>query len=64
MLLFHFFLFFKGMKTLTALLHVKNPRTVREAITAVSYIVSDSDDNKPAVIAEHGYSFFHITCTI
>nr|CAB3263205.1 uncharacterized protein LOC104266168 [Phallusia mammillata] len=43
-----------GMKTLTALLHTKNARTVREAITAVSYVVSDSDENKPAVLAEHG----------
>ena len=43
-----------GMKTLTVLLNAKNPRTNFEAILAISYVVSDSDDNKLAVVAGHG----------
>ena len=44
-----------GVKTLTALLHSPDPRLVYEASTALSYIVSDSEDNKGSVIADHGY---------
>ena len=43
-----------GMKTLTVLLNAKNPRTNFEAILAISYVTSDSDDNKLAVVAGHG----------
>lgn len=42
------------MKTLTALLNSKNSRTNYEAIVALSYVVSDSDDNKSAVVDGHG----------
>ncbi|XP_071478715.1 uncharacterized protein [Diadema antillarum] len=43
-----------GVATLTTLLHSRNPRLVQEAITALSYIVSDSEENKHAVIADRG----------
>lgn len=43
-----------GMRMLTALLNTKNRRTLKEAITAISYIVEDSDDNKASVIADQG----------
>ena len=44
-----------GVRTLTALLHSMDPRLVYEAATALSYIVSDSEDNKTAFTADHGY---------
>uniref|UniRef100_H2Z193 Uncharacterized protein n=1 Tax=Ciona savignyi TaxID=51511 RepID=H2Z193_CIOSA len=50
------------MRTLTALLHTKNPRTVREAITAILYVVSDSDENKLAVVADHGLEDLAFSC--
>ncbi|XP_076801038.1 uncharacterized protein LOC143445665 [Clavelina lepadiformis] len=43
-----------GAKTLTALLHSKNLRTAHEAITAISYIVADSDENKFFITSDHG----------
>ena len=43
-----------GITTLTTLLHSRNTRLVQEAVTALSYIVSDSEDNKHAVIADRG----------
>eukprot|EP00057_Strongylocentrotus_purpuratus_P025677 XP_011680151.1 PREDICTED: uncharacterized protein LOC589849 [Strongylocentrotus purpuratus] len=43
-----------GIRTLTTLLHSRNTRLVQEAITALSYIVSDSEDNKHAVISDRG----------
>ena len=46
--------FSSGMKTLTVLLNAKNPRTNYEAIMAISYVASDSDINKMAVVSGHG----------
>ena len=43
-----------GVKTLTALLHSKDQRLVYQAATAISYIVSDSEENKNSVISDHG----------
>ncbi|XP_078615359.1 uncharacterized protein LOC144884174 [Branchiostoma floridae x Branchiostoma japonicum] len=43
-----------GIRTLTAVLHAKDQRVVKEAATALSYIVSDSEENKPAIVADHG----------
>ena len=43
-----------GARTLTALLHSQEQRLVHEAAVALSYIVSDSEDNKGAVVNEHG----------
>jgi len=45
-----------GIKTLSALLHSTHHRLVHETAVALSYIVSDSEENKGAVIADHGYS--------
>ena len=42
------------MKNLTAVLHSHNQRLVYEATMGLSYVVSDSEDNKAAVIADHG----------
>ena len=47
-----------GVKTLTALLHSPDPRLVYEASTALSYIVSDSEENKGCIIADHGVNLF------
>ena len=43
-----------GVRALTALLHSSQQRLVYQAATALSYIVADSDDNKFAVVADHG----------
>lgn len=43
-----------GVRHLTALLNSKSERCVQEAMIAVSYIVQDSEQNKHAVIADHG----------
>ena len=43
-----------GVRTLTALLRSKNYRIVYQVATALSYIVSDSDENKSVVVADHG----------
>ena len=43
-----------GVGTLTTLLHSSNERVVQEAATALSYIVSDTEENRQAVVAEHG----------
>ena len=43
-----------GITTLTTLLHSRYPRLVQEAVTAISYIVVDSEDNKQAVVADRG----------
>ncbi|KAI8500262.1 hypothetical protein Bbelb_218280 [Branchiostoma belcheri] len=43
-----------GVRTLTAVLHAHDQRVVKEAATALSYIVSDSEENKPAIVADHG----------
>ena len=43
-----------GVRTLTALLHSKEPRVVYQAATAISYITSDSQENIVAVTADHG----------
>ena len=42
------------MRHLTALLHSKNEKCVQEAMTALSYIVQDSEHNKYSVIADQG----------
>ncbi len=47
-----------GVKTLTALLHSPEPQLVYEAATALSYIVSDSEENKAAIVADHGLVSF------
>ena len=43
-----------GVRTMCALLHSKETRVVNEAVTALSYIVSDSEANRQAFIAEKG----------
>ena len=43
-----------GVRTMCALLHSKENRVVNEAVTALSYIVSDSEENREVVIAENG----------
>ncbi|XP_064610892.1 uncharacterized protein LOC135475078 [Liolophura sinensis] len=43
-----------GVRTLTALLHSPHPRVSQEAAMALYVVVSDSEENKGAVIAEHG----------
>ncbi|XP_066296555.1 uncharacterized protein [Branchiostoma lanceolatum] len=43
-----------GVRTLTAVLHAHDQRVVKEAATALSYIVSDSEENKPTIVADHG----------
>ena len=46
-----------GMKTLTALLHSSEPRTVKEAASALSYMVSESEENQHIVVQESGYVY-------
>ncbi|XP_077998357.1 uncharacterized protein LOC144451400 [Glandiceps talaboti] len=43
-----------GLSTLTTLLHSNDPRIVQEASTALSYIVSDSEENKAQVVSDRG----------
>lgn len=43
-----------GVRTMCALLHSKENRVVNEAVTALSYIVSDSEANRQVVIGENG----------
>ncbi|XP_072026048.1 uncharacterized protein [Amphiura filiformis] len=43
-----------GVGTLTTLLHSNNERVVQEAATALSYIVSDTEENRQAVVADRG----------
>ncbi|XP_070562022.1 uncharacterized protein [Ptychodera flava] len=43
-----------GITTLTTLLHSSDARVVQEAATALSYIVSDSEDNKAHVVSDRG----------
>ena len=43
-----------GVRTLTALLHSEDPRLVYEAAVALSYIVSDSEENLTAVVVDRG----------
>lgn len=43
-----------GVRTMCALLHSKENRVVNEAVTALSYIVSDSEENRHVVIGENG----------
>ncbi|XP_074655461.1 uncharacterized protein LOC141909031 isoform X2 [Tubulanus polymorphus] len=43
-----------GLRSLTAVLRSSNERLVYEAATALSYIVSETDENKSAVINDHG----------
>lgn len=44
------FVEYGGANSLTALLRAKNSRTVHQAITALNYVVSDSDKNKMSVV--------------
>ncbi|KAJ8319922.1 hypothetical protein KUTeg_001509 [Tegillarca granosa] len=43
-----------GVKTLSALLHSENARIMQEAALAIYTIVSESEENKSAVVADHG----------
>ena len=43
-----------GVRTMCALLHSKENRVVNEAVTALSYIVSDSEENRHVVVGENG----------
>lgn len=43
-----------GAATLTTLLHSSNERVMQEAATALSYIVSDTEENRQAVVADRG----------
>lgn len=47
-----------GVRTLTALLRSKNHRIVYQVTSALSYIVSDSDDNKSVIVTDHGQGSF------
>lgn len=51
-----------GIRTLTALLNTKNHRTLKEAITAISYVVQDSDENKSSVVTEQGLDDLLLAC--
>ena len=46
-----------GIRTLGALLHAREPRLVYQAATALSYIVSDTEDNKDVIISDHGLDY-------
>ena len=48
-----------GVRTLSALLHSKSARVIYQCATALSYIVSDSEENKSAVVADHGSVLGH-----
>nr|XP_039254677.1 uncharacterized protein LOC120331634 isoform X1 [Styela clava] len=56
------FVLIGGMRVLTALLNANNLRTVKAAIMAISYVVTDSDENKPAAIADHGLEDLLYAC--
>jgi hypothetical protein len=43
-----------GVRTLCALLHSKDKRIINEALTALSYIVADSESNRQALLMENG----------
>ncbi|XP_032236424.2 uncharacterized protein LOC5511221 [Nematostella vectensis] len=43
-----------GVRTLCALLHSKDKRVVNEAVTALSYIVADSEANRQTLLNENG----------
>lgn len=43
-----------GIGTLTAMLHSRSPRAMQEAASALYNIVAESEENKAAVVAEHG----------
>jgi hypothetical protein len=43
-----------GVRNLMALLHSTNERLVYQVATAISYIIADSEDNKMAVVMDHG----------
>ncbi|KAK7486049.1 hypothetical protein BaRGS_00022658 [Batillaria attramentaria] len=43
-----------GIGTLTAMLHSPSPRAMQEAASALYNIVAESEENKAAVVAEHG----------
>ena len=47
-----------GVSTLTSLLHSENARIMQEAALAVYTIVSESEENKEAVVAHHGLVTF------
>jgi len=51
-----------GMDTLTVLLHSKNSRTVHEAVTALHYITTDSDQNKLRVTELQGLQDIAYIC--
>ena len=44
-----------GARTLCALLHSSNERLIFEAAMTISYIVSDSENNRKAIIDDEGY---------
>lgn len=43
-----------GIGTLTAMLHSRSPRAMQEAASALYNIVAESEENKAAVVVEHG----------
>ncbi|XP_033764370.1 uncharacterized protein LOC117345407 [Pecten maximus] len=43
-----------GVQTLTSLLHSENSRIMQEAAVSLYTIVSESEENKSAVVADHG----------
>ncbi|XP_041377932.1 uncharacterized protein LOC121390227 [Gigantopelta aegis] len=43
-----------GVRTMTAVLHSPHPRVMQEAAVALYTIVSESEHNKSAVVADHG----------
>ena len=44
-----------GARTLCALLHSRNDRLMFEAAMTISYIVSDSENNRRAIADDEGY---------
>ncbi|ELT98694.1 hypothetical protein CAPTEDRAFT_227098 [Capitella teleta] len=43
-----------GVRSLTALLHSPSARVVYQCATAISYIVSDAEENRSSIVADHG----------
>ena len=47
-----------GARTLCTLLHSRNGRLIFEAAMTISYIVSDSEDNRKAIADDEGYCIY------
>ena len=47
-----------GARTLCTLLHSSNERLIFEAAMTISYIVSDSENNRKAIADDEGYCIY------